>query len=377
MIEEVGRDRYRNNRSSALKLEKSDDVYQLLVDAIDAVPEGIALLDAEDRYVMWNRRYAEVYGPIVETIAVGARFEDTVRAALEKGLFLDAVGREEKWLADRLAKHRQASHTHEHHMSGGKWIRAEERLTANGGRVCVRTDITELKQRQASFRLLFESNPIPMFVCAADTLAFLAVNAAAVRHYGFDKKQFSNMSVFDLRRRDDVEDLHQRTRANDVGQQNGEIRRHVKADGGQIDVAVYSTSMTFNDQPAVIVAAIDVTGRLRAEAEQREAEAKLSEQKLRLDTAIENMTQGLVMFDANDRLVIWNHRYVELYGLSLDVVKVGCLSDDLMKHRMELGVFSENPNEHARIRNAHLAEGKPWIRVNTLRDATYALPRSN
>jgi PAS domain-containing protein len=120
-------------------------LYQLLANAIDAVPEGLALFDAEDRYILWNRRYAEIYGPISETLAVGARFEDVVRAALEKGLIVKAVGREDEWLANRLAQHRQASGTYEHQLQDGTWIRVEERPTDDGGKISLRIDITELK----------------------------------------------------------------------------------------------------------------------------------------------------------------------------------------------------------------------------------------
>ena len=337
--------------------------YQRLADAIDAAPEAIALFDAEDRYVIWNSQYAEMYGAIVETIAVGARFEDVVRAALAKGLIVEAVGREDEWLAIRLAEHRSASHNYEHHMRNGKWVRVEERRTADGGRVSFRTDITELKQREASFRLLFESNPIPMFVCHGQTLAFLAVNEAAAQHYGYTWQQLSAMSVYDLRRPGDREDLRRRTLTGDIGRQSGKIRRHVKADGSQIDVAVYTIAMTHNSQPAVIVAAIDVTARKQAEAERQHAEVKLREQKLQLDAAVGNMVQGLIMFDADERVVLVNQRYIDMYRLSSDIVKAGCSFHELMEHRKELGVFSDDPNAFGPQLFAELAAGKPVSRL--------------
>jgi PAS domain S-box-containing protein len=335
--------------------------YEQLAAAINAAPEGIALFDAEDRYVIWNARYAEIYEEILETIAVGIRFEDVVRAALAKGLVVDAKGREEEWLAVRLAERSQTPHTFERQVPIGRWIRGDERRTADGGLISVQTDITELKQREASFRLLFESNPIPMFVCDAETLAFLAVNAAAVHHYGYVGQTFANMSVYDLRMPDDREDLRQRTQAGNIGRQNGEIRRHLKADGTPIDVAVYTVSMPYNGRPAVIVAAIDVTARKKAEAENRH-------QKLQLDAAVDNMTQGLVMFDADERLVLWNRRYMEIFGLSLDVVKVGCTNLELMKHREDRGVLSGDIEVLRRNLLSRLAEGKPWHRHIELPD---------
>jgi diguanylate cyclase (GGDEF)-like protein len=62
-------------------------------------------------------------------------------------------------------------------------------------------------------------------------------------------------------------------------------------------------------------------------------------EKLRLDTAINNMTQGLLLYDSAERLVICNRRYIAMYGLSFDVVKPGLSFRDLVAHRKETGSF--------------------------------------
>src|SRR5262249_23037405 len=56
-------------------------------------------------------------------------------------------------------------------------------------------DVTALKQREVSFRLLFENNPMPMWVFDAETMAFLSVNDAAVQHYGYDRDKFLGMTL--------------------------------------------------------------------------------------------------------------------------------------------------------------------------------------
>ena len=69
------------------------------------------------------------------------------------------------------------------------------------------------------------------------------------------------------------------------------------------------------------------------------AQRKLSEKSQHLDTAINNMTQGLLLFDSSGRLVICNRQYIDMFGLSIDVVKPGCHLRDLIRHRQELGSF--------------------------------------
>jgi diguanylate cyclase (GGDEF)-like protein/PAS domain S-box-containing protein len=64
---------------------------------------------------------------------------------------------------------------------------------------------------------------------------------------------------------------------------------------------------------------------------------ELREHIARLESAINNMSQGLVMFDADERVVICNDVYIEMYGLSRDVVKPGCALIDLLQHRVETG----------------------------------------
>ena len=70
----------------------------------------------------------------------------------------------------------------------------EERRTSDGGIIGLRVDITEMKRREASFRLLFDGNPVPMFVYALDDHRILAVNDAALEHYGFARDEFLAMS---------------------------------------------------------------------------------------------------------------------------------------------------------------------------------------
>jgi diguanylate cyclase (GGDEF)-like protein len=62
-------------------------------------------------------------------------------------------------------------------------------------------------------------------------------------------------------------------------------------------------------------------------------------EKQRLDIALDNMTQGLLVFDASERLVVCNRRYIEMYGLSRDVVKPGCMLRDLVEHRKQTGSY--------------------------------------
>ena len=84
---------------------------------------------------------------------------------------------------------------------------------------------------------------------------------------------------------------------------------------------------------------------------------------IRFDTAINNMVQGLVMFDAAERIVVCNSRYIEMYGLSADIVKPGCTLGELLRHRVETGHLQRDPQEYRAQLLNEMARGEPvvWI----------------
>jgi diguanylate cyclase (GGDEF)-like protein/PAS domain S-box-containing protein len=109
---------------------------------------------------------------------------------------------------------------------------------------------------------------------------------------------------------------------------------------------------------AVIVAItiILIVRRLRWQHQSTQRRVRLEKQ--RLDTAVENMVQGLTLFDQNRRLVVCNQRYIEMYGLSPDVAKPGCYLHDLIAHRNELGAIQVEVDDYCERIVEHVARGE-------------------
>jgi diguanylate cyclase (GGDEF)-like protein/PAS domain S-box-containing protein len=236
--------------------------HERLREAIDILPQGIVFLDAEGRYILWNKKYAEIYNRSSDLFKPGARLEDTIRVGVERGDYPAAIGREEQWIAERISKLYHPGERHEQILADGRCILIEERLTGDGGIIGLRVDITELKQREASFRLLFDSNPVPMIVCALDDERILSVNDAAVRHYGYSRSDFEMLT---LRHLQAFESELPWTGDQSSDERAARTWKHVKADGSLIDLAIYSRQLAYGDQPAVLVALMDITERKRAE----------------------------------------------------------------------------------------------------------------
>jgi diguanylate cyclase (GGDEF)-like protein/PAS domain S-box-containing protein len=131
------------------------------------------------------------------------------------------------------------------------------------GSIGLRVDIAELKQREASFRLLFDSNPVPMIVCALDDERILGVNDAAIEHYGYSRAEFEKLTIRSVQAFES-EPPWAGDRSSD--ELTARTWKHVRADGTLIDLAIYSRQLVYGDQPAVLLALMDITERKRAEA---------------------------------------------------------------------------------------------------------------
>jgi diguanylate cyclase (GGDEF)-like protein/PAS domain S-box-containing protein len=245
--------------------EEARQAHARLRDAIDILPNGLVFLDAEGRYILWNQQYSDIYKRSADLFKPGARLQDTLRIGVERGDYPEAAGREEEWIAERLSKLRNPRGRHEQTLADGRCILIEERRTSDGGIIGLRVDITEMKQRESSFRLLFDGNPVPMFVYSRESHRILAVNDAAVQHYGYTRAQFLSMSLRHIHDCDSYEELES------VGgvlsdQQAGRTWQHLTADGSRIDVAIFARALMHGNIPAGLIAAIDITERKRAEA---------------------------------------------------------------------------------------------------------------
>ena len=119
-----------------------------MITAIEALEGGFVLYDADDRLVICNERYRQIYRKSADLIVPGAHFEEMLREGVRRGQYPEAVGCEEEWIARRIAAHRSANSVVEQAVGEGQYLRIAERRTPDGGVVGIRVDITELKKAQ-------------------------------------------------------------------------------------------------------------------------------------------------------------------------------------------------------------------------------------
>jgi signal transduction histidine kinase len=195
-----------------------------MLHALDVMADGFALYDADDRLLVYNRNYVDCNPAIADLILPGAKYESMLREAVRRGMYALGKRSPEDFVALRLRQHGNPGEPYEMELADGRWIQVQERRTADGGIVGIRSDITEMKRRE-----------------------------------------------FDLLR---------------ISQQ-------------------------------------------------------LHAKNTMFDAALNNMIQGLCMFDKDQRLIVHNRRYLELYGFSPEVVKPGIPLRAIMEYSVSLGNYTD------------------------------------
>ncbi|WEK47341.1 MAG: EAL domain-containing protein [Candidatus Andeanibacterium colombiense] len=234
--------------------------------AIDVFPEGIVFLDAEGKYILWNQEYAKIYAKSADLLAKGARLADTLRIGVARGDYPEALGREEEWIAQRLALIENPGHgtRHEQRLANGKTILIEERRTADGGTIGLRVDVTDIKRREQGFRLLFEGNPVPLLVYDPRSEKILRANDAAAAHFGYSREEFRGLPGLCIFA--DEEWAEARSLLATDNSETDRFWLQRAADGSTLESVLFTRQTRLDDGITTIVSVFDVTERRRVEA---------------------------------------------------------------------------------------------------------------
>ncbi|MEO6153244.1 MAG: PAS-domain containing protein [Croceibacterium sp.] len=197
----------------------------------------------------------------------GARLADTLKIGVARGDYPESAGREEAWLAERMSLLENPGVRHEQRLANGRAIMIEERKTAGGDTIGLRVDITELKQREESFRLLFEGNPVPLVVYNPATETISAANEAAHRHFEMPAGTMLDLPAACLFEADEWAEAGAMLRT-DCSEKDRFWRQRTLA-GTRLESVLFTRRMTMAGEPAIIVSVFDVTERRAIEARMR------------------------------------------------------------------------------------------------------------
>jgi PAS domain S-box-containing protein len=194
-----------------------------------------------------------------------------------------------------------------------------------------------LRARDDQYRLLFDTNPCPMYVFAEASLRVLAANDAMVRLYGWSREELLGMKATDIRPEED-RPAFLRTLAGQRGSLAVHARRfrHWRKDGSRFDVEVTMSCLDYDGQAARLVLVNDITRRQTAERELKELNAtlerrviqrtsELTEANHRLQAVMGCALLGIVILDEQGRIEWLNPAALQILGTTIEEVQGECL----------------------------------------------------
>jgi PAS domain S-box-containing protein len=250
--------------------------------------EGLVISDMQGELLDWNPAALEMHG-ITSADQYRFRLVDCART-FEFSALDGTILPVEEWPLSRVLRG-EPLHDFEARLRhiGTDW----ERILSFGGALVndatwgplaflTINDITEQKRaeeklrcQEKQYRVLFATYPSPTWVYDAETLAFLAVNDAAVECYGYSREEFLAMTIRDIRPREDIPALLKSgTVTSDKAQAAG-VWRHRKKDGEIILAEIFAAGIQFEGRVAQLAIANDVTEQRKAEEAIRESESRL------------------------------------------------------------------------------------------------------
>ena len=289
---------------------------QRLTFALEAIDSGFALYDSDDRLVMCNQTYRKTFRSAGSRIKIGMRFDDVLRLGLDEGLYPQARGREEDWLAER--KHRHGDYTMEQPLSGNRWERLSEYTTSNGERVRVFSDITvqklaeqTLRASEEKYRGIFDESVASIFVCDTQN-KFIDSNQAGLEMLGYERSELLGLSMADTMSGTEAGKLaHQQELGG--GRTINFEHQMIRKDGRII--TVLNNSRPLSDAEGRVIGTqstlLDITDRKRAEKELYESNRILREAQ-----RIGHL--GNWIWDVNTNEVVWSEQIYHIFGVGVD-----------------------------------------------------------
>lgn len=275
-------------KNSQFELQRTYELQQKYLEQLtaiqDSIPANIAMLDDRGNIIAVNkswRVFGNQNGLICNSDCIGLNYLKicSKAAGYERQYARESVKGIKEVLSGKLKVFNQEYPCHSPNEK--RWFRLTVSPISsmnNSGVVVMHLDITGQKlaeinliQSEDQYKLLFYNNPLPMWLFNFSSLKFIAVNDAAIRHYGYSKEEFLKMKLTDIRPRKEISKFIKYYKKVISGKRqyksyNAGVWKHIKKNGEVIHVEITRTPVIFEGHEAVLILANDITERLSTES---------------------------------------------------------------------------------------------------------------
>jgi PAS domain S-box-containing protein len=354
--------------------ELVNEAHQRLTSHVEYTPLAVIEWDKDYRVSRWSPSAERLFGWKAEEV-LGKTVDGWKFVFPEDLEAVHEVGNRQRQGLDRHSVSRNRNYTKQGEVVYGEWYNSV--LYDDSGRlisilslvldVTMRKRIEEvMRASEEQYRLLFESNPVAMWVYDLETLGFLAVNNATVEHYGYSREQFLDMTIEQIRPPEDVATLHDYLALGSPGFDRAGEWRHQKKNGAVITVDITAHQLDFSGRRAELVMALDIT-------ERKLAEEALVESEDRYRDLVENSHELMCTHNLEGRIISVNPWAARVLGYTQDaLVGLDIRTGLLPEYRDQFDDYLREIRENGfargimKVRTAG-GETRFWEYYNTLR----------
>lgn len=355
---------------TGIDITERQRLQQRFSDAIESMQDGFALYDADDRLVQCNARYLEMWAPIKDHVANGVTFREFCGLAWDHGMVVGTDSTRDEWLETRMQQHAAANGVIERQMSSDRWVRITESRTSDGGIVTIATDITAEKKTEAALReseqqfkdyaesasdWFWEMGPDLRITYMSDRVE-QATGRPVAWHIGKTREELAENDGDPAHWRQ-----HRETLANRQPFRDFEYRR--RHPNGHIQWFATSGAPRFDADGRFL----GYRGAAREITSRRQVQQDLETAQRRLQDAIASSPAGIMMFDANDRLVNWNDAFIEMFPHQAKLLQPGVAFSEFLGNTVRLGAVAygeATAEDWARSRNRSHRQAAKAVEVS-------------
>ena len=329
--------------------------------AVAHLIDGYALFDSDDHLLVWNKTYESLNTKVCDLLVEGVTFETLIHALVERGQIPEAIGREQKWIEERIRLRRSGGEDVERQVqvSDGRWFLVRERVTPDDGVVGIWCDITErihteeaLRASDQQFRTTFDQDVFGMALRAVGTREsrWLDVNQKFCDILGYTRDEILRLTSIDItiaEEQQEAIDYNDKLLSGEINSYSRE-KRYVHKDGHIIWANIWLSVVQDRDgKPNKIISVVqDISERKRVEEALR-----VSEERYAL--AVSGTANGLWDWNIQTGEDYQSPRWKEILGYE----------EHELENRHETFTDALHPEDHDRVMEAaraHLEERVPY-----------------
>ena len=350
---------------------------KILQEAVDEAPDAFVVWDEDDRLFMCNRHYRDLDQRLKPTLQRGVTFEQTLRRGIQVGMYPDAVGQEEAWIAERLEAHRKSESEKVVRLDNGRWMNVVESRTSSGFLAGFRTDITALRNSQDILQATLDSVSEAVVTISQDGRV-INLNAASQQLFGYSLAELKGRNIMEIAPYRRPADVGHRLVAESRFKPLGSTVRNVntslvRKNGETFTARIEVRDVEINGQQVFLTFIKDLTRQFKYESTVQA-----------LGSAVEQLAAGIVLVNNSARVTFANAFFSQLVDLTsqpkIEGLSVDKLFELIAPGILRMNVRSEESIE-AQLQNFYRSLAAP-VAIHTkqgrrLRLSVQALEGSN